>query len=1007
MPTPISGRSTATDVAATEPGRRPLIAALIVFLLAGAAATAVVRQSEQHRLQEQRMNLANLAGKHADAIQISTQRTLSATYALAALVRQGQGRIANFDAIASELLKYYPGADSMQLAPGGITRQVVPLAGNEKGIGRNLLQDPLRNKEAFRARDTGQLTLAGPLQLIQGGLGAVGRLPVFIDDSQGKPAFWGFATVLIRYPQALEEARLTQLTQQGFDYELWRIHPDSGQKQSIAASSASALIDPVMRTLNMPNGNWTLSVAPIKGWGDPVWLAFKSALGLLFSLLLGYLAKLLFDLRAHKFYLEALVRRRTVEISATQAKLQATFDAIPDLVWLKDAQGVFMDCNLMVESLLGAKKAAILGKTDYDFMKSEEADFFYERDRQTIETDRVSVNEEWLTFAADGRRSLFETTKTPLRDVSGQLVGILGIAHDITQRKRAEEALRESIDKLRIAADAADLYDWEWDIACDTLTWGRDPADLLGQSDARTGKYPDFRDLVHPEDRERYLALGQHTMRTGESYSIEFRIVGRDGAVRWIAAHGKCVFDSVGAPVRMLGVSQDITERKQAQHEIHQLAFTDALTGLPNRRLLIDRMNQALATSTRNQREGAVLFIDLDNFKTLNDTLGHDIGDQLLIKVTQRLVACVREGDTVARIGGDEFVVLLRDLNENAPQAATQVEAVGEKILVALSQVYLLGAHVHHTSASIGVALFGAQRESVDELLKRADLAMYAAKTAGRNMLRFFDPQMQTLVTARAALEADLREAVRQDQFVLHYQAQMAADAVTGGHHLTGAEVLVRWMHPERGMVSPAEFIPVAEESGLILPLGQWVLTTACVQLANWATCPAMAHLTLAVNVSARQFHHCDFVAQVLAVLESTGAKAQRLKLEMTESMLVTNVEDVIAKMCALKKIGVGFSVDDFGTGYSSLAYLKRFPLDQLKIDQNFVRDILVDPNDAAIAKMVVALAASLGLSVIAEGVETEAQCEVLAGLGCHAYQGYLFSRPLPLAQFEALVQQN
>ena len=1257
----MSDQASPAGVAAPASGRRPLVAALIAFLLAGAAAVGVLRQSEQFRQHEQRTHLADLAAEHADAIKNSTQRALSATYALAALVRQGQGSIANFDAIASELLRYYPGAASLQLAPGGIIQHVVPLAGNEKALGHPLLQDPTRNKEAFLARDSGRLTLAGPFQLIQGGIGAVGRLPVFLNDRQGKPSFWGFTTVLIRYPQAFGEARLAQLTQQGIGYELSRIHPDSGQKQSIAASSATALIDPVTRTLDMPNGQWTLSVAPIKGWHEPLGLTFKSALGLLFSLLLGYLAKLLFELRAHKHFLEALVLGRTSQISATQAKLRATFDAIPDLVWLKDAQGVYLDCNPMFERFLGAKRAAILGKTDHDFMATELANSFRQHDRQAIAAGRARVNEEWLTFADDGRRGLFETTKTPMRDGAGQLIGVLGIAHDITERreaehqsqaseqrfrdlvnttdgivweadattftltfvsdqaerllgfsasewlqpgfwvaqlhpadstwapdycaactgrleshdfeyrfiardgrtvwlrdlvtvvaengqprwlrgvmvditqakqaqavlrtnearyravtdsandaivtvdssgkivhwnpsaqalfgypqheavgmalnlllpqrwrerhnadfarwrvgavspflgqtfammglrqdgrelplevsmagwetdegrfitsvirdiserKRAEEARQESADKLRIMIDAADFYEWEWDVPRDTLTWGRSPSGLLGPPDERTGKYPDFRDLVHPEDRERYLAQAQHTMRTGEPYSVEFRILERDGAVRWIATYGKCVFDSAGAPARMLGVSQDITERKLAQNEIQQLAFTDTLTGLPNRRLLIDRIKHALATSARSQREAALLFIDLDHFKTLNDTRGHATGDLLLQQVTQRLLACVREDDTVARIGGDEFVVLLQDLHEHPPQAAIEVEAVGEKILSALSQVYRLADYVHHSSASIGVALFGPQRESVDELLKHADLAMYSAKAAGRNTLRFFDPQMQTVITTRVTLEADLREALRQDQFVLHYQSQMDTDPVTAGLQLTGAEVLVRWLHPKRGMVSPAEFIPVAEDSGLILPLGHWVLSTACVQLASWATRPDMAHLTLAVNISARQIHHRDFVAQVLAVLETTGANPQRLKLELTESMLVMHVEDVIVKMNALKAAGVGFSLDDFGTGYSSLSYLKRLPLDQLKIDQGFVRDILIDPNDAAIARMVVALAGSLGLTVIAEGVETAAQRAALAGLGCHAYQGYLFSRPLPLAGFEAFVQQ-
>jgi predicted signal transduction protein with EAL and GGDEF domain len=374
----------------------------------------------------------------------------------------------------------------------------------------------------------------------------------------------------------------------------------------------------------------------------------------------------------------------------------------------------------------------------------------------------------------------------------------------------------------------------------------------------------------------------------------------------------------------------------------------------------------------------------------------------LLQQVAQRLLRCVRDGDTVARLGGDEFVLMLEGLSESAFDAATQAEAVGEQILGSLNQTYQFINYDYHSTPSIGITLFGEHPETLDEPLKRADLAMYQAKAAGRNTLRFFDPQMQAVVSSRAALESGLREALVKQQFSLYYQPQ-----VTYAGQITGAEALVRWQHPERGLVSPAEFIPLAEDTGLILPLGQWVLETACRQLACWAAQPGLAHLTLAVNVSARQFHRSDFVAQVLAVLAHTGAKPQRLKLELTESLLVSNVEDVIAKMNALKTHGVGFSLDDFGTGYSSLSYLKRLPLDQLKIDQSFVRDILEDSNDAAIANMVIVLAATLGLSVIAEGVETEAQRDFLARQGCHAYQGYLFSRPLPLPGFEAFVDSK
>ena len=392
----------------------------------------------------------------------------------------------------------------------------------------------------------------------------------------------------------------------------------------------------------------------------------------------------------------------------------------------------------------------------------------------------------------------------------------------------------------------------------------------------------------------------------------------------------------------------------------------------------------------------------MDNFKTLNDTLGHDVGDILLQQVGQRISACIREGDTVARLGGDEFVVMLEDLSSNLQEAAAQTETVAGKILTALNHPYLLAGQNQRSTPSIGATLFHGNQLSVEELLKRADVAMYQAKAAGRNTLRFFDPEMQAAISAQAALEADLRQGIMQEQFILYYQPQ-----VDGGAGLLGAEALIRWQHPERGLVSPAEFIPVAEETGMILPLGAWVLETSCNQLVIWAGQPEAAHLTLAVNVSARQFRQPDFVNQVLAVLDRTGANPRKLKLELTESLLLADVQDVIAKMTALKAKGVCFSLDDFGTGYSSLSYLKRLPLDQLKIDQSFVRDVLVDINDGAIAQTIIALGQTMGLAVIAEGVETEEQCEFLARIGCNTYQGYFFSRPLPLEGFEQFARQR
>ena len=450
--------------------------------------------------------------------------------------------------------------------------------------------------------------------------------------------------------------------------------------------------------------------------------------------------------------------------------------------------------------------------------------------------------------------------------------------------------------------------------------------------------------------------------------------------------------DADGKIYALCGISTDITKRKQAEEAIHQLAFFDPLTGLPNRRLLQDRVQQLLTSLTRTPHGAALMFIDVDNFKDINDTLGHDMGDTLLHQMAQRMGECIRAQDTLARQGGDEFVVMLVDLSRQPEEAASEAQRVAYKILKRLSEPYALGSRQYQGSVSIGVALVDALATSREELFKQADLAMYQAKAAGRNTLRFFNPTMQAQVLARTTLEADLRWALEHEEFVLHYQPQVDARG-----HTLGYEALVRWQHPMRGLEMPGNFIAAAESCGVIVPMGRWILQTACQQLVTWADQAGAQAWTIAVNVSARQFRQSDFVAQVQSVLTQTGANATRLELELTESQLLDDVTGVITKMDALRALGVRLSLDDFGTGYSSLAMLKRLPLNQLKIDQAFVRDMLIDPQDAAIIRAIVTMGESLSLDVIAEGVELTEQRDALLALGCRHFQGYLFGRPAPL----------
>jgi len=611
-------------------------------------------------------------------------------------------------------------------------------------------------------------------------------------------------------------------------------------------------------------------------------------------------------------------------------------------------------------------------------------------------------------FLSGWRSSTTSIAGVSLISVLILLYGTGLLVRNLEQREEAERELQASEAKFHTMADWT--TDWEYWTKPDGRFHYMTPSAerITGYRTEEFAQNPALIDaIVHPEDRPLWEMHLHHHLPQAEDGSVaqlEMRIIQKAGDTCWMSHSCRPVFSEAGEYLGRRVTMRDISERKAAEDHIRNLAYFDPLTQLPNRRLLLDRLGQALIVSGRTQEFGALLMVDLDHFKNLNDTRGHDMGDRLLVEVARRLAATVRQEDTICRLGGDEFMVMIEGLGKEDHAAASQVEHVAEKIRKALNQTYVLSDidKDYHNTSSIGLTLFRGQGTSIEVLMKQADVALYQAKDAGRNTIRFYNTAMQAAIDARSAMEEALRRGLTHDEFRVHYQPQVDQDG-----HLLGAEALVRWLSPDRGLVSPGDFIPLAEETDLIVDLGQWVLETACAQLKRWADDRRTEKLQLAVNVSARQFHQADFIERVHRSLADSGANPARLKLELTESIVLDDVEGVIARMQQLNALGVRFSLDDFGTGYSSLSCLKRLPFDQVKIDQSFVRDVASDANDAAIVRAMLAMSRSLGINVIAEGVETQAQRDFLYENGCVAYQGYLFGKPMPITEWDALLAQN
>ena len=693
-----------------------------------------------------------------------------------------------------------------------------------------------------------------------------------------------------------------------------------------------------------------------------------------------------------------------MQLRDSEERYRATFEQAAVGIVHASFDGRYLRCNMRFAEIVGYALEEIPGMT-FQQITLPEDQAKCEAARQQMASGAIegaSLEKRYLR--KDGSLTWVKLTCSTQRDAEGRALHNIAVVEDINARKTVEESLAAAQGALRLSEER---YHTAFQTCLDSIAISRlsdgkyidanqafldnigfEREEIIGRTPLELGIWVDARDWQKITEM-----LRQNSICRG----LEARFRRKNGDIFWghISAS---VFEFDCAPC-VLSITRDISDAKLAEEEIRNLAFYDPLTALPNRRLLLERLRQALVASVRSGRSQALLSIDLDNFKTLNDTLGHQTGDLLLQEAARRIAACVSAADTVGRLSGDEFLLILEDLSEVPEEAAAQAEAVGEKILASIHNPYLLEGRECRSTCSIGITIFGGRRNSTDEILQQADIALHQAKAAGRDTIRFFSRALQAAVNARAAMEEDLRQAIKTNQFLLYYQPQ-----VEWGR-LTGAEALIRWRHPARGIMPPDEFIPPAEESRLILPVGDWVMETACAQIASWAGQKNTAHLSVAVNISALQFRQPGFVEQVLAALDRAGANPENLKLELTESMLANNIEDIIAKMTELKSHGLRFSLDDFGTGYSSLAYLKRLPLDELKIDRAFGRDILVDATSGAIAQTIISLGRAMGLSVVAEGVETEEQRSFLAALGCHAFQGYLISRPLPLEEFEAFLQ--
>ena len=905
-----------------------------------------------------------------------------------------------------------------------VIEYIDPIAGNEAALGLDLLDEPTRRFEIAAARDTGAPVSSGPFAAAvdPSQISFAVRIAIYRPGlplatvEQRRAAFQGVVAAVIHAQELMASALRKHL---GSDFNLvvrdlglpgakesgMRSTPDllyasSAQTAAEQAGAKGTGLEQVI-TIDVAGRRWQLSFSmPRVAYGAERALLLVVFLGgVAMSLLLFWLIWTLTIARERALRLA----KQTAEVRTAESLrdelhfIQQLIESIPQPIFFKDAaQRRYLGVNEAWEKFFGIPREKFVGKTVFElYPHTPDLAMRHHAKDEDLFSRPGSQSYEAAIVAADGKVHHTIYNKATFNKPDGGVAGLIGTITDVSQLKDMEAALRASEARFRDLTELSSDWYWEQDdefritqVSSRLEQFNLDPAEDIGR------RRREFSRLAVQED---HWQAHEADLEAHRPFT-DFEYVRHDlnGNLRTISISGRPIFDEHGRFKGYRGTGRDITEQKQVGERIRHMAHHDALTDLPNRALLHDRISQGIVHAKRRGRPIALLFVDLDRFKNVNDSLGHSVGDRLLRAVAQRLQACTRSSDTVSRLGGDEFVVMLTDLAQSA-----DCNVVAQKVLASLSQAYTIDGHELHVTPSIGICTYPQDGEDVETLMSNADSAMYHAKEMGRNNYQFFTEAMNAAAHQRLALESDLRRALQREEFLVHYQPQL--DLATG--EIVGVEALIRWRHPQRGMVPPGEFIRAAEEYGLIASIGEWVLRAACTQAREWRR-HGLPRLQVAVNFSPQQFRLDDFVKSVARVLEQTQMPAENLDMEITENLIIQYADETVSRLSALSELGVQLSIDDFGTGYSSLSYLKRFPIDNLKIDQSFVRDITTDPDDAAIVTAIIAMAHSLGLLVVAEGVETAEQLAFLKRLGCDRAQGYYFSRPLPADEFLRLLRE-